>query len=98
MASGTPHGGRQASDEPKATGEVMSLLDKMKASADQAATKAKEGVQEVQTKRELSQAYGELGKTAYELIQKGELSHPELSQAAGQITELKARLDGSTTA
>ena len=46
----------------------MGFLDKAKAAAEQAASKAKEGVQDVQTKRELSQAYGELGqKTTYSL-------------------------------
>ena len=34
----------------------MGLLDKAKAAAEQAAAKAKEGVEDVQTKRELSQA------------------------------------------
>ena len=56
----------------------MGFLDKAKAAAEQAATKAKEGVDDVQTKRELSQAYNELGKTAYELIESGDLSHPRL--------------------
>ena len=40
----------------------MGFLDKAKAAAEQAASKAKEGVQDVQTKRELAQAYGELGQ------------------------------------
>ena len=39
----------------------MGFLDKAKAAAEQAATKAKEGVDDVQTKRELSQTYNELG-------------------------------------
>ena len=38
----------------------MGLLDKAKAAAEQAAAKAKEGVEDVQTKRELSQAHGDL--------------------------------------
>ena len=46
----------------------MGFLDKAKAAAEQAAASAKEGVDDVQTKRELSQAYGDLGKTTYELI------------------------------
>ena len=35
----------------------MGLLDKAKAAAEQAATKAKEGVEDVQTKRDLSLTY-----------------------------------------
>ena len=45
----------------------MGLLDKAKQAAEQAAAKAKEGVEDVQTKRELSQAYNDLGKSTYEL-------------------------------
>ena len=63
----------------------MGLLDKAKAAAEQAAAKAKEGVEDVQTKRELSQAYHELGKTAYELVQSGEISNPGLESTAAKI-------------
>jgi hypothetical protein len=79
----------------------MGFLDKAKAAAEQAATKAKEGVDDVQTKRELSQVYNELGKTAYELIESGELSHPRLEAPAEKIRTLNAKTatdDGATTA
>ena len=46
----------------------MGLLDKAKAAAETAAAKAKEGVEDVQAKRELSHAYNELGRSTYELI------------------------------
>lgn len=68
----------------------MGLLDKAKAAAEQAATKAKEGVEDVQQKRELSQAYGDLGRTAYELVEAGELSHPKLEATSARIRELLA--------
>src|ERR671937_2112209 len=68
----------------------MGFLDKAKAAAEQAATKAKEGVQDVQTKRELSQTYGELGQKTYELVSSGALSHPDLTELVGQITALRA--------
>ena len=58
----------------------MGLLDKAKQAAEQAATKAKEGVEDVQTKRELSQAYNDLGKSTYELIGSGEISNPRSTQ------------------
>jgi hypothetical protein len=63
----------------------MGFLDKAKAAAEQAAAKAKEGVDDVQSKRELSQAYSELGKTAFELIEAGEISHPRLEPIALRI-------------
>jgi len=69
----------------------MGFLDKAKAAAEQAATKAKEGVQDVQTKRELSQAYGELGQKTYELVSRGELSRPELAPLVDKISALRAQ-------
>jgi hypothetical protein len=69
----------------------MGFLDKAKAAAEQAATKAKEGVQDVQTKRELSQAYGELGQKTYELVSSGGLSHPDLTPLVDKISELRAQ-------
>ena len=67
----------------------MGLMDKVKAQAEQAAAKAREGVQDVQSKRELGQAYGELGKTAFELIERGEISHAELATHADRIRSLR---------
>jgi hypothetical protein len=57
----------------------MGVLDKVKTAAGRATTKAREGAATVQTKRKLTQAYGELGQTTYELVQSGELTHPRLS-------------------
>jgi hypothetical protein len=71
----------------------MGFLDKAKAAAEQAATKAKEGVQDVQTKRELGQAYGELGQKTHELFTSGALSHPELTPLMEKITALKAQAE-----
>jgi hypothetical protein len=76
----------------------MGFLDKAKAAAEQATTKAKEGVDDVQTKRELTQAYGELGKSAFGLAKKGELSHPELSAQVENIRALEARLGSDAAA
>ena len=69
----------------------MGFLDKAKAAAEQAAAKAKEGVEDVQLKRELSQAYGELGKTAFELVESGEVSHPRLEALAEKVRTLNER-------
>jgi hypothetical protein len=69
----------------------MGFLDKAKAAAEQAATKAKEGVEDVQLKRELGQAYTELGRTAFQLIESGELSHSSLEEAAGKIRALNEK-------
>jgi hypothetical protein len=69
----------------------MSFFDKAKAAATQAATKAKEGVEEVQTKRSLQHAYEEMGKTAFDLVQSGEISHPRLSGHVDEIRGLQAQ-------
>ena len=67
----------------------MGLMDKLKAGAEQAkdlageaAARAKDEARDLQTKRELGQAYDELGKTVFDLCEKGELTHAE-SRAAG---------------
>jgi hypothetical protein len=72
----------------------MGFLDKAKAAAEQAAVKAKEGVEEVQTKRELSQAYGDLGRAAYRLASSGQISHPELAALVDRISEMESSSGG----
>jgi hypothetical protein len=69
----------------------MGFLDKAKAAAEQAATKAQEGVEGVSAKRELSQAYSELGRVAYALAQRGEIEHGELLPPVERITLLEAK-------
>jgi hypothetical protein len=72
----------------------MGLLDKVKAGAEQAASTAQKQAQTVATKRELSQAYGDLGRTAFGLVDRGELSHGDLAAGVDHIRELQARLSG----
>lgn len=67
----------------------MGFLDKAKAAAEQAAAKAKEGVEDVQQKRELSQAHNELGKLAFELVESGEIAHARLDALVEKIRGLK---------
>ena len=76
----------------------MGLLDKAKAAAVEATAKAKEGVEDVQLKRELSQAYNELGKVAFELVDGNEISHPKLAAVAEKIRALHARDNGAAGA
>jgi hypothetical protein len=77
----------------------MGLMDKVKAGAEQAkemasaaATKAKEEAKELQLKRELNDAYAELGKAAFEGIESGELAAPALADRADSIRELNKQL------
>ncbi len=71
----------------------MGFLDKAKAAAEQAANRANETVADVQTKRELTKAYGELGETAYRLADSGAITHPELDAQVARVRELQAKLD-----
>jgi hypothetical protein len=71
----------------------MGFLDKAKAAAEQAANRANETVADVQTKRELQKAYGELGETAFKLADSGAIAHPEMEAQVAHIRELQAKLD-----
>ena len=71
---------------------MRGFLDKAKAAAEQAAAKAKEGVEDVQQKRELSQAYNELGKTTFELIEAGEISNARFDATVAKIRDLNEKL------
>jgi hypothetical protein len=68
----------------------MGFLDKAKAAAEQAANRAKEGVEEVQSKRNLSHTYEELGRTAFDLIEEGQISHDRMTGLADEIRKLRA--------
>ena len=72
----------------------MGFLDKAKAAAVEATAKAKEGVEDVQLKRELSQAYNELGKLAFELVESNDIAHPQLATVVEKIRALNERDKG----
>ena len=74
----------------------MGFLDKARAAAEEAATRAKEGVDEIQMKRSLSHAYEDLGRTAFELIESGEISHLRLTSQADEIRRLNAEAQPPT--
>jgi hypothetical protein len=76
----------------------MGLFDKVKAGAEQAASTAQKQAQTVATKRELGQAYADLGKTAFGLVDRGEISHGDLAAGVDHIRELQARLSGEAAA
>jgi hypothetical protein len=73
----------------------VGFLDKAREAAEQAATRAKEGVDEVQTKRNLAHAYENLGQTAFELIEAGEISHAQLAAQAEEVRRIKAQSPAS---
>lgn len=68
----------------------MGLMDKIKASAEDATTKARGAVADVQSKRELAQAYTDLGKLTYGLIEEGAITDERLGETAHRIQQLIA--------
>jgi uncharacterized protein involved in exopolysaccharide biosynthesis len=70
-----------------------SFLNRLKDATNTVATRAREGVEELQLKHELSQAYGELGRTTAGLVESGAVTHPELAAAVEKIGALKAQLE-----
>ena len=80
----------------------MGFMDKVKASvksgAEQAATKAQEELERLQTRRELGQAYTDLGEKTFELADRGDLSHADLSGLVDKVRTLKAELAAIGTA
>lgn len=82
----------------------MGFLDKAKAAAEQAAQKAKEGAEiaaqkaketaeDVQTKRELSSTFDELGRKAFDLVESGAIANAELTPLVEKVRELQAKLE-----
>lgn len=79
----------------------MSFLDKVKAGvksgAEQAASRAQVEFDRLQAKRELQQAYADLGEKASELADRGELAQDELTPLAQRARDLKAQLEAIGT-
>ena len=75
----------------------MGFMDKVKATvksgAEQAAAKAQEELERMQAKRDLADAYEELGRKAYELADRGELSHGDLTGPVSRVRDLRTELD-----
>jgi hypothetical protein len=74
-----------------------SFMDRLKDATQVVATKAKEGIDELQTKRELGLAYGDLGRATAELVDGGTVTHPDLIARVEKINELKKQLEAEST-
>ncbi|HVC86016.1 MAG TPA: hypothetical protein VNC40_01170 [Gaiellaceae bacterium] len=70
----------------------MGLIDRVKAGAEQAAGRARESVQEAQLRHELGQAYGELGRVSYALLEQGVLADERFVAPAERVRGLEAQL------
>jgi len=74
----------------------MGFMDKVKATvksgAEQAATRAQDEYERMQTRREIAQAYEDLGTKTFELAERGDISHAELAGPVERIKTLTAQL------
>ena len=75
-----------------------SFMNRLKDATNTVASRAREGVEELQTKHELSQAYGELGRLTAGLVESGAVTHPELAAPVEKIKALKAQLEADVSA
>ena len=80
----------------------MSWMDKLKAGAQEvktgageATTRARETMQDARVTRELQNAYTELGRTTYMLVDEGSLKDERLDHAVARIRELGSQLGDS---
>jgi hypothetical protein len=76
----------------------MSFFEKVKQATGQAAERLRDEVEELKAKRELAQAYSDLGKQTAELVESGQLSHPGLQEAVEKIRTMKAELAAAEAA
>jgi hypothetical protein len=71
----------------------MGFVDRAKAAAGTASTKAREGVEDMKTKRELGETYDSIGKLVVELVEGGEISNEKLTPLVEKVKTLKAALE-----
>lgn len=72
----------------------MGLIEKLTEGAEQATSRARESVHEAQLKQDLAQAYGELGRATFALLEQGRLEHERLTPGVDRIRELETQLAG----
>ena len=78
--------------------ETRKFLDRLKEASVNVAQATRDGIETLQTKRELSQAYGELGRKTAELVGSGAITHPDLVPLVDRITELETQLEADEAA
>jgi hypothetical protein len=61
--------------------------------AERAAARARQEAKELQLKRELNEAYDDLGRAAFDLWEKGEIASPHLESRSRRIKALREELE-----
>ena len=75
--------------------ESTKLFNRLKEATASVVQKTQDGIDTYQTKRELSQAYNDLGKKTAELVESGAISHAELTDLVARVDELRAQLEAA---
>jgi hypothetical protein len=70
----------------------MELFERARSLADQASTRAREGLEEAKLMLDLRRAYDDLGKVAFKLVDAGDLEHPRLQSLVDRIRGLEEDL------
>jgi hypothetical protein len=76
----------------------MGILDKVKENIHAGAVAARDGVEELQVNHELGQAYRELGRRTFDLVEGGSLASADLDDDMKRIRELRSDLGKAATA
>jgi len=71
----------------------MSFMDRLREATGTAAARAKTELEILQKRRELSQAYSDLGRKTVELVEAGTLTEPSLADDAARVKQLRSELE-----
>src|SRR2546425_7290599 len=71
----------------------MSFMDKLREATGTAAARAKTELETLQKRRELTQAYTELGRKTAELVEAGKLTQPSLAADGARLKQLRSELE-----
>lgn len=74
------------------TGGEMGMIERLREGAEQAASRARESVQEAELRHDLALAYGELGRATFALLEQGGLSDGRLGAGVERIRTLEGQL------
>jgi hypothetical protein len=71
----------------------MSFMERLRAATETAAARAKVELEALQKRRELTQAYTDLGRKTVDLVEAGTVTEPSLAEEAARIKQLRAELE-----
>src|SRR4051812_41873555 len=76
-------------------GSGKSFMNRLKEATGVVVERTREGIEDLQTRTELSRTYGELGRKAAELVESGAVTHADLTRIVDKIKSLRAELEAA---